>query len=127
MIAIRFFAMAHVTLAELVTFENCCKYLEIEFQQDWHKRFNQYFERNGNIYENDDLVLENLLTKIRRREVSFDQSMSPYVLKLLILTVVFNLITFMPRYLAEMPSKILLLLEPQMLTWQKMTKKGHSC
>ena len=78
MIAIRFFAMAHVTLAELVTFENCCKYLEIEFQQDWHKRFNQYFERNGNIYENDDLVLENLLTKIRRREVSFDQSMSRF-------------------------------------------------
>ena len=60
-----------------VTIENCCKYLEIGFTQDWHQRFDQYFERNGNIYENEELVLEHSSTKIRRREISFDQSISP--------------------------------------------------
>ena len=66
-----------VIFGQAVTFENCCKYLEIGFTQDWHQRFDQYFERNGNVYENEELVLEHSSTKIRRREVSFDQSISP--------------------------------------------------
>ena len=79
--AIGIFALVQVIFGQTVSFENCCKYLEIGFTQNWHKRFNDYFERNGNIYENEDLVLEHSSTKIRRREVSFDQSILPLVSK----------------------------------------------
>ena len=79
MVAIRLLVIIgpNVIFGQAITFENCCKYLEIGFTPVWHQRFDQYFERNGNIYENEELVLEHSLTKIRRREVSFDQSISP--------------------------------------------------